>query len=269
MTAPPTAYPALTAEQVAAYNRDGFVIVSGVFTSDECEAVIDHHMKLAQGEITIEGFPPRELDKTNWGRTHNQHLYDPYAMDLMLHPKLRAPLEQIIEDGKPGPVDGIQTMYFWHGSTQRRHQDQYYLPSCMSAWCAFVDVGERNGTIWVQVGSHKHHLITADELKHTHGQDFSIGERYNDAVDEQFEKNKAEHDLIEVPVNAKAGDVVYFHGKLIHRGGPIGEEGAFRHVMANHYVPYNFTDWPYAQWPRFSFDGEKRFTSPQAQPSNA
>ena len=55
-------------------------------------------------------------------------------------------------------------------------------------------------------------------------------------------------------------DAVIFDGKLIHRGGPIGVPGSFRHVMANHYIPYDFNGWPYSDWPRYSFDGEKRIT---------
>jgi len=54
---------------------------------------------------------------------------------------------------------------------------------------------------------------------------------------------------------------VLFHGGLIHGGGPIGDPGAFRHVMANHYIPYHFDEWPYSDWPRFTFDGVKRCTA--------
>ena len=154
----------LSDEQVQQYNRDGYTIMPGVFDAAECADVIAHHMAIADGSLRLEGIDPRDPATGQWPRTHNQHLRDPYALDLLLHPKLKAPLEQIIDDGKPGEVDGIQTMYFWHGSTQRRHQDQYYLPECMSAWCAYVDVSEENGTIWVLKGSHKHKLITRDVL---------------------------------------------------------------------------------------------------------
>ncbi|MEM7533369.1 MAG: SDR family oxidoreductase [Chloroflexota bacterium] len=32
------------------------------------------------------------------------------------------------------------------------HQDQYYLPDCMSAWIALVDVDDGNGPLGVQPG---------------------------------------------------------------------------------------------------------------------
>lgn len=250
----------LTTEQLAAYHRDGFTIMERVFDADMCARFIEHMMDLHRGVKTLEGFGLREPGSPGeWGRTFNQHLYDPKAMDLLLHPCLREPLRQCYDD----EPEGIQTMYFYVGSEQRRHQDQYYLPACMSAWIALTDVNADNGTIWVQPGSHKGHLVTAKELRHTHGQDFSIGEVYNDAVDAVFEHNQQELGLEEAPVEVHAGDVVLFHGVLIHRGGPIRKPGSFRHVMANHYLPDSFDDWPYPNWARYAFDGSKRFTGPQ------
>ena len=256
----------LTPDQLAAYDRDGFTVMRQVFSSNECDRFIEHMMDLHRGAKTLEGFAPREPGSPGeWGRTFNQHLYDPKAMDLLLHPRLREPLSQCYDD----EPEGIQTMYFYVGSTQRRHQDQYYLPACMSAWIALTDVSEDNGTIWVQPGSHKGHLVTAKELHDTHGQDFSIGEVYNDAADAVFDVNHRQLGLPEVPVEVNAGAVVFFHGVLIHRGGPIRRPGSFRHVMANHYLPYSFDDWPYRDWARFTFDRVKRFTGPRPTEAKA
>jgi hypothetical protein len=248
--------PPLTQQQLDSYDRDGFLLLKGLFTHAEADAVVTHMMDLAHGKKTLAGFKAPDTTTPHWGRTMNQHFYDPVAMNLLLHPKLREPLEGI----NGGPVDAVQTMYFWQGSTQRRHQDQYYLPACFSAWCAFCDVSPDNGTLFVQPGSHKRKLFLRDELPKK--PDGSPGEmfheHYNDFVDEIFKANA----LPEVPVLASKGDVLLFHGKLIHRGGPIGVPGSFRHVMANHYIPYNFQGWPYGDWPRYSYTGEKRLTDP-------
>jgi hypothetical protein len=50
--------------------------------------------------------------------------------------------------------------------------------------------------------------------------------------------------------------------RLIHRGGPILEDGSFRHSWAGHYIPQSFNPWPYEDKPRLrvSFDGVSRFT---------
>jgi hypothetical protein len=74
---------------------------------------------------------------------------------------------------------------------------------------------------------------------------------YNEAVDELFRRN----DLPEEVVRVRRGDVVFFDGVLVHRGGPIGQPGSFRHVLANHYIARGLADWPHV-----SFDGGERFT---------
>jgi hypothetical protein len=239
----------LTSAQKAQYESDGYVLVEGVFTPDECDAVVDTMMALHAGRRRLEGFKPRQPD--DWGRTHNQHLYDLVAMELLLHPRLREPLRDCMND----EPDGVQTMYFWKGSQQRRHQDQYYLPGCMAAWVAFQDVSPENGTIFVQPGSHRGRLLRQEDFVSKDDVPAPLfGQHYDDAVDALFERNG----LPELPVIAKKGDVVFFHGVLIHRGGPITDSGAFRHVIANHYIPRGFTGWPYSGWPRIAFDGTRR-----------
>lgn len=261
MTTSAARNPGLTPEQIHAYGRDGFVIVPGLIDPAECAAVIAHMTDQAAGRRKVAGMPAIDTSKPNWGRTHNQHLYDPVAMGLLLHPRLRRPLE----DATGGAVDGVQTMYFWQGSEQRRHQDQYYLPGCFSAWIALIDVGPDNGTIWVQPGSHLKRLITAADLEKEVGKPRPMfGNHYDDAVDALYEKNRTEGLPADQPVIARPGDVVIFDGRLIHRGGPVGKPGSFRHVMANHYIPNAYDGWPHQGWPRFTFDGVRRLTSPPA-----
>jgi len=64
------------------------------------------------------------------------------------------------------------------------------------------------------------------------------------------------------PWRASKGDVVFFDGRLIHRGGPILESGSFRHSWAGHYIPHSYNPWPYEDNPRLrvDFDGVCRFT---------
>lgn len=249
----------LTPERLKEYRENGFTIVPGVFSHEECDALIQHMTDWRSGAKTVEGMSIREPD--DWSRTLNHHFVDPVALQWLLDPRLCHMLRDCFDD----EPEGVQTMYFFEGTTQGRHQDQYYLPACMSAWIALVDVGEHNGTIWVQKGSHRRHLVTAAELNHPSGQDFSNGEIYAEAVEKVFETNASEGGCEEAPALAKKGDVVLFHGIAIHRGGPIGVRGSFRHVLANHYVPQSFDAWPYGQWPRYGFDGTRRADAEDAR----
>lgn len=243
---------ALTPVELAQYHRDGYIIKRQVFSPAECDALIDHMMALHAGKKRLKGFAPRESGSL--GRTHNQHVYDDVALAWLIHPRLYQPLSQCFG----APPEAIQTMYFWVGSTQRRHQDAYYLPDCMSAWIALTDVTTDNGTIWVQPGSHRLKLLAPTDLGTRIAMDLHPRERYNDWIDEIFEANERTFGLGELPVIANRGDVVYFHGTLIHRGGPIGKPGSFRHVLANHYIPATSTQWPYPDWPRYDFNGSHR-----------
>ena len=242
----------LTKQQKNQYDTDGFTVLSGFFSGEVCGQYIEHMMELQSDRITMEGFAKR--DSSDWGREVNMHFYDPRAMEFLLHPKILQPLVDCFD----AKVDGVQTMYFYKGSHQRRHQDQFYLPGCMAAWIAMEDVGPHNGTIWVQKGSHRGHLVTPKEAGYEHGQQHPIGDDYSDAVDALFHRNARELGLTEIPIEVNKGDLVLFHGVLIHRGGSAEVPGSFRHVLANHYIPYDFEQWPYGEWPRYSFDGEKR-----------
>ena len=229
------------------YKSEGYAVVKSVFSGGECDGMIEHMMDLHAGRKQIEGFAARAADE--WGRTHNQHWYDDVALSWLIHSNLHQGLVGCIGD----EPEGIQTMYFWKGSEQRRHQDQYYLPACMSVWIALMDVDQDNGTIYVQPGSHQRRLITKADF--AAGGEFCEWD-YNDAVDLLFERNG----LPEVPVVVEKGDVVFFHGVLVHHGGPIRQRASFRHVLANHYIPYGFDAWPLTRWPRIAFDGKRRFS---------
>lgn len=224
------------------YEREGWAVVEGVFSGEECEELVAHMLDLHAGKKSLEGFAPREADQLQ--RTHNQHWYDPVARDWLIAPPLKEPVTQCLGD----EPDGIQTMYFWVGSEQGRHQDQYYLPGCMSAWIALIDVDEDNGAMWVQSGSHRGRLLTVSDF--AEGGEFYEWD-YNAAVDELCTRNATP----ETPVCVRRGDVVFFDGVLVHRGGPIGVPGAYRHSLANHYIARGFDRWPHASWPRVSFDG--------------
>ena len=147
-------------------------------------------------------------------RTFNQHLYDPYVLDLLTDSRLHKPLA----DCFGGEPEGVQTMHFYEGSEHPFHQDQYYLPDCMSAWIAMVKVDKNNGPLIVQPGSNRGRLITQNDVPMTllpdETYELQQHNRYFPAVKQVFRENGK--DAVQVLVNP--GDVVLFSGKLIHGG---------------------------------------------------
>ena len=241
----------LSQEQKAFYQENGYVVVPGLFSPQECQTFVQHVEDLRDGHKTLEGFE----QNTKFGyRSFNQHLYDPQALALFLDDRLRQPLADCLQD----EAEGIQTMHFFEGSEVPWHQDQYYLPDCMSAWLAMVDVDEGNGPLGVIPGSHTGRLITKKDVPERQpGSDETFDEwqfnRYFPAVQKLVDEDGK--NSIQVLVNQ--GDVIFFDGRLVHSGLPVQEPGRARHALACHYIPYHSENWD-RDWPRFSFDGTQR-----------
>ena len=240
----------LTPTQKAFYEENGYLVLERVFSKTECQRFVAHMEDLHAGHKHLEGF----FQQDKYGaRTFNQHLYDPRVLDVLIDSRLRRPLAACFG----GEAEGIQTMHFYEGSEHPLHQDQYYLPDCMSAWIAMVDVDANNGPLIVQPGSHKGRLITKRDvpMRLLPGETYEHQQhnRYFPAVNAVFQENGTE--AVEVMVNA--GDVILFDGKLIHGGAEILKPGTRRHALACHYIPYASENWE-RDWPRISFDGSRR-----------
>lgn len=150
----------LTPEQKTDYQTNGYVILGSVFGQEECQRFVQHMEDLHAGRKQLSGF----FQQDKYGnRTFNQHLYDPYVLDFLIDSRLHQPLA----DCFGGEPEAIQTMHFYEGSEHPLHQDQYYLPDCMSAWIAMVDVDKNNGPLIVQPGSHRGRLITKSDVPMT------------------------------------------------------------------------------------------------------
>ena len=142
-------------------------------------------------------------------------------MDWMLNPRLRQPLRTCLDD----EPEAMQTMYFYKGSEQRRHQDAYHLPGCMSAWIALQDVDERNGSIHVQLGSHRGPILDKKDFKED--EDGKPGPWYGwnheDAFDALFERNG----FPEIAVEANKGDTVALPRQIDSSRWPHSGTGLF------------------------------------------
>ena len=121
---------------------------------------------------------------------------------------------------------------------QAWHQDEIYIPtrdrSLIGAWIAVDDATVDNGCLWVLPGSHKPGHLYQQRQHNNPDFDFA-GESYG------FD------DSSEIPVEVKAGSVVFFNGYLLHRSKPNKTNG-FRRSLVNHYMsassflPWNVDD---------------------------
>jgi ectoine hydroxylase-related dioxygenase (phytanoyl-CoA dioxygenase family) len=238
--------PALTAGQVAQWNRDGFLIlrdfmspediarVKGVVDDEWANtAANDHEIDVLSGAHAFRSF--RMAQAPEGARREVYKLNNLFARrseirQVALAPKLRKVCGQLL-DGEPMICNSLN---FERGSQQDLHIDTWYMPPPVEgmmvvASIAIDDVTADNGPMAYLPGSH---LIPPYR--------FSDG-RLNENPDERelcrayLRREIAARGLQEVEFRGKSGDVFLWHAQLLHGGRPIRDMTQTRSSLVVHY----------------------------------
>ncbi len=198
----------LTPDQISTYLRDGFVIVSGLFDPEE----IDLLRRVSKEDKALDDHSFAKDDGTGvkvrlslWNHPGDGI----YGMFARCH-KLVDSVEQLLGDEayhyhskmimKDAKVGGA---WAWHQDYGYWYQNGVLFPDLCSASIAVDRATKENGCLQVLKGSHKmgrvDHVLTGDQA----GADM---ERVNEAM-KRFEL---------VHCTLEPGDVVFFHGNLLH-----------------------------------------------------
>ena len=139
-------------------------------------------------------------------------------------------LLSVCEDVMGGPVYGCQSMFYFKppgARGQALHQDNLFLrahpETCMAAWIAVDDCDSDNGGLILVPRSHINDILC-------HGE-----------ADDNLSFGKQE---LKLPSSARkfqthmsAGDVLFFHGAMIHGSMPNTTTDRFRRSLIFHYIP--------------------------------
>jgi ectoine hydroxylase-related dioxygenase (phytanoyl-CoA dioxygenase family) len=193
----------LNAEQIAGYERDGYVCPVDAFTADQARA----------WRSRLEAFERAEGQRMTRGHNFKPHLLFPWVDEIVHSPAVLDAVEDLI-----GPDIRLFHLTVWpkdagSGAHVSWHQDATYFaiePAChVTAWVALTDAPVEAGCMEVVPGSHK-----LGQLKHAEMQDpdnlLSRGQTL--AVD--FDRRRTVH----MPV--KAGQFSLHHTHLVHNSGP-------------------------------------------------
>jgi len=144
----------LTREQIAAYRRNGFIIVPDLLSGEEIDRFVEYEA----------GAKPDD-----WKQNLRHHVDDEFWRSLATNPNVVGAVEQLI-GGDPRIV---QTMYMEKrpsddadvgGQGVALHQDFHYLPcepnTLIACWIAMSDTDSENGGLVVVPGSHRDGLYT-------------------------------------------------------------------------------------------------------------
>ena len=240
----------LSPQQVTSFVEDGFLIMPGLITPQERAELQQDTIRLARGEYPCESLQPAAKNLTNLEVLqnilciHQPHFISPIMQKYVKHPKICGILSQTTAAHLPhwdGSVKCMQSMVFvkppgFQG--QAWHQDEIYIPtrdrSLIGAWIALDDATIENGCLWVIPGSHqKGYLFPQRKHGREDEWDFSM-ESYG------FDETA------KIPVEVKAGTVVFFNGYLLHSSLKNRSSNSFRRVLVNHYM----NAWSLLPWTR-------------------
>ena len=217
------------------YAEHGYLVIPNALTPDEVDELRAETTAICRGDrgdmLRGEIDERAESDDDVLRRylcIHFPHKFSDSMFNYLGHPVMTDVLTQII-----GPdVKCMQSMLFIKASGkpgQAWHQDEYFIPTrdrtLTGGWIALDDATAENGGLWVIPGSHKHGVIWPqwdheDERFDCTGEAYSFPYKDDDAI----------------PVEVRAGTIVFFNGYLLHRSLPNRATSGYRRVLVNHYM---------------------------------
>lgn len=217
------------------YSENGFLVVEDCIPQDEIAELRHETTEVCRGNRGAYGGitepAPGETDEEILKKylcIHFPHKISETMKHYVAHPSYVDVLTRII-----GPnVKAMQSMLFIKASGkpgQAWHQDEYYIPtrdcSLTGGWLAIDDATVENGCLWIIPGSHKRHVLYPQQLH---------DDRRFDCAGAAFKFPYTDEDS--VPVEVKAGSIVFFNGYLLHRSLPNFAKSGYRRVLVNHYM---------------------------------
>ena len=213
-----------SAEEVAAFNRDGFIIVPGLAEGSHCRAMadvvrasLDPPLAPLEFETDVQ-YPGSPADRLSPGGDTPRRLLTAYTRDHLF----REWATSSAVSGRVGQLmaaeqvllsqnhhNCIMTKHPGYSSATLWHQDiRYWLfdrPELISVWLALGDESEENGGMQMIPGSH--------EMDFGRGR-FDAASFFRTDLDEN-------QDLIETAVTAELqqGDTLFFHCRTLHAAG--------------------------------------------------
>ncbi|MEO6874836.1 MAG: phytanoyl-CoA dioxygenase family protein [Opitutaceae bacterium] len=252
-------------DEYRSFRRNGYVVIPGLVSAEDIQELRDHTEDLMQGRLPQQHADTPEADRLPRppdhlsplekaqlvARIHMLHRQVPLHERFMLHPRVLDVLETLT-----GPdVLALQTMLFLKppGSPgQGWHQDTFYIPThpdtLCGAWIAIDDCDEYNGAMWMAAGSQVEPVYPPPQPQPSYGDRQLAGvpevAGVSDTDDAKNQLSPIANRYPQLLVPAKAGDVVFFHGHVLHRSKTNITSDRFRRSFVSHYCnARSFTQW--------------------------
>jgi ectoine hydroxylase len=206
-----------TPDQLAQYNRDGYLLVRGLLSKDEIGSLYAPMEKLLHGDEKDDQIH-RERERTGAARAiFLAHRYQPEYSEVIRNPKVLDPVRQITGNDVYVYHSKINVKDAFEGAVWLWHQDYGYWmwdgidPKVTSAMIMLDRATLNNGSLMVIDGSHKWNRL----------------EHYADTVTTSYKQWCIDTKTLKERVNEEAirqitgepGDVLFFHCNIVHGSG--------------------------------------------------
>ena len=215
------------------YQRDGVVQVRSVLSAAEVDEIRDAFMAQVH------------TDRQTFGAMHevaDDDILSRYPRFMQPHRRpdlaVGAISRRLIVDARIldlvtaaiGPAYGAQSMFYFKPPTARgqaMHQDNYFLrahpETCVAAWLAIDTCDAANGGLSVVPGSHAMEVVCPELAD----------------AEESFTTGlvRPPEGMTAVQTEMEPGDMLIFHGSLVHGSLPNTTADRFRRSLIFHYVP--------------------------------
>ncbi|MEF3303679.1 phytanoyl-CoA dioxygenase family protein [Paenibacillus sp. GYB003] len=220
---------ALTEEQKKHFEEEGYLLVKGLFDSNDVETIERTFEEIGNQTIPGHFVPDLNADASDplkrYPRVMHPHRFNETAKAYMLH----QPVMDVLRDLFGEEPLAAQSMFYYKppGSRgQALHQDNFYLKvepgNCIAAWTAIDVVDEENGGLLVVPKTNTFDIVCPDEADR------------NESFTTHYVKPPKDRKAI--PVAMDKGDVLFFNGNLIHGSYRNKSKDRFRRSFICHYA---------------------------------
>ena len=193
----------LSSEQIATWNRDGYLGPLDVYSAEEVAEIRDYFDELLADTMAKGG------DSYSISSAHLKHAR---VWDMLTHPTIVGYAADLLGEDVVGWGSHFFCKLPGDGKSVDWHQDCSYWPltptKAITVWLAIDDADKANGCMEVYTGSHTHGLI-----------DFDMSEAEDGNVLDQSVKNPEQYGTHQL-TPLRAGQISIHSDLLVHGSAP-------------------------------------------------
>jgi ectoine hydroxylase-related dioxygenase (phytanoyl-CoA dioxygenase family) len=245
----PSDPPVVTPEQVAAYRRDGFVVIDNVLDNSEVEALrrvtddlIERSRTVVEHDAVYDLEPTHSAAEPRVRRIKLPHRVHPVYAATMRHPRILAALRELIGPAIRFDISKLNLKSAGYGAAVEWHQDWAFYPHTNDDLAAvgvmMDDMELQNGPLLCIPGTHR------GQAYDHHGEDGCFCGAMN--------PSKGEVDYAgAVACTGKAGSISIHHARTVH-GSAVNTSQLSRRLLL---LEYRAADaWPLMAKNQVGFD---------------